>query len=88
MLEIENVDLCASQQLLHNGKECSPICWKKSNYAQVLGIKTIKILLYSLYTTWDKENLSEENLKDYQKHHLPSNTDFHHTSLSLHSHPL
>lgn len=75
LLEIENVDLCANQQLLYNGKECSPICWKKSNYSQVPRIKTIRSLLYSLYITWDKlmktfslsQNLSDENLNDFPK---------------------
>lgn len=35
-LKIENVDLCASQQLLYNGIVCSPICWKKSSCSQSL----------------------------------------------------
>lgn len=45
LLEIEDVDLCASQQLLYGGIGCSPICQKKSSCSQILGIKTIIILL-------------------------------------------
>ena len=47
LLEMENIGLRASQQLLHKRIGCSPICWRKSSCSQVLGIKTTTALLYS-----------------------------------------
>lgn len=73
LLETENVDVCASQRFLYSGKGCLLVCWG-SSYSQVLGKKTIIILLYSLHVTWTHpwtfsllQNLSDENLKDFPK---------------------
>lgn len=84
LLEKENIDLCASQQLLNSGRGCPPICWKESSCSQVLGIKTLTILLYSSYITWDKSIRTFSVLpaqRLFQKKHLPFNTYLHPTSM-------
>ena len=83
LLEMENMGLRASQQLLHKRIGCSPICWRKTSCSQVLGIKTTTTLLYSPETNPKDTILLFYRLflmkisKTLQKHHLPFSTYFH-----------